>query len=224
MPQITEPEPVEEVMVLPRGLFEGQGPFVKWSSLLSLAGEMDDAVGWMSRAVAESSETSQQPIACAYVRSSSGQYCMLRQGEDPNEVLHRRRTLVVGGHIGFEDRRATVLETIRHALQREVLEEIGLDLRGQSPRPVGVVVDRGSEVASRHVGFVFEIGADRVEPLTVEEFTLETPLGTFVDIEELVEWRDEFDPWSALLIDVLSGGGFQPCQVDAAPSRQEGLK
>ena len=181
-------------------------PWPHASNLIDLAAE---SAVWMLRSDAEISEQWVQPIPCAIFRDSSGRYCVFRQARQLRSDLSHRVSFIVGGHIdgGWDNK--TIQGVFEGTVRREVLEEVGIHLDHRL-KPVGMVVDSSSSLASRHIGFVYEAIVDqKIKSQVTEEFSIGSKYnGKFFSIESLSRFRSEFDPWSFILFSQYLGGGF----------------
>lgn len=200
---------MQKILVLPRESFHGLEGFVPWSDASNLIDSVAEHVSWMPRADAEISAQWVQPIPCAIFRDSRGQYCVFRQARQQRSDLSHRVSFIVGGHIDIGWENETVCDIFEATVKREVSEEVGIDLERQL-KPVGMVVDSSSIVASRHIGFVYEAIADKeIKSMVTEEFSINSKYnGKFFSIESLSRFRSEFDPWSFILFSQYMGGGF----------------
>ena len=136
-------------------------------------------------------------------------YCLFRVGDQLFHYkrgklqgegrLHSKRSIGIGGHISSEDQHAA--SVYREAMRREIQEEVFLD----SPFTetcIGLINDDLTEVGRVHLGIVhlFELEAPKVLPR--EESILESG---FAQLSQLVSERDQFETWSQICLDHLSG-------------------
>lgn len=200
---------MQDILVLPRERFHGLDGFVPWPRAVKLVDSADDWVSWMPRADAERSEQWVQPIPCAIFRDPGGRYCVFRQARQQRSDLSHRVSFIVGGHIDTGCDNKTIRGVFEETAKREVLEEIGIDLDCRL-KPVGMVVDSSSVMASRHIGFVYEaIVEGEIKSPVAEEFSIGSKFnGQFFSVESLSRFRSEFDPWSFILFSQYMGGGF----------------
>ena len=203
---------VTEVLVFPRTVFGSTFSLLPWESVQSSLDEIDRSYSWLHRPVAERSDDVVQAIPCTLVRDSEDRYCVFRRVKEGRSDLSGKLSLIIGGHIDATDGQDCFLTAMSRNLIREVKEEIGVRL-AEPPRPVGVIIDGSSIVASRHVAFLHEMIAERVSTQAPEEFSSKRSkyTGKFVSASKLGEWRDEFDPWSRLVIEEYAcPAGVQP--------------
>ena len=182
---------------------------MSWPHASDLIDSVTECVIWMPRADAEISEQWVQPIPCAIFRDGSGRYCVFRQARQLRSDLNRRVSFVVGGHIDHSCLNKSISGIFEDTVIREISEEIGVEL--DSPlKPVGMVIDSSSMMASRHVGFVYEATVDKeIKPLVADEFSVGSKYnGQFFSIESLSMFRSKFDPWSFILFSQYLNGGF----------------
>lgn len=200
---------MQVIMVFPRDFIDGIDGFIPWDDAKNLMDSVSKKVIWMPRDDAERSKIWVQPIPCAILRDSLGRYCVFRQIRQQRKDLSSRLSFFVGGHVDHcsigDDVPSIFYETVR----REVREEIGVTL-DDTPTPVGVVVDGSSLMASRHIGFVYEIRVDsNVKSQSDEEFSTRSKYnGKFLDIADRSRFRGTFDPWSSIVFSQYMEGGF----------------
>ena len=148
--------PTQEVLVVPRKIFEGHHSFLDWSFVEGILDELQTSHRWCQRNLAEVSTDWVQPIPCALIADGLGRYCVFRRIKDTRDDLKSKVTLVVGGHVDrlakFESLRKLLLIT----LERELEEEVGLR-NSTEVRPLGLVIDNSSLLSSRHVAFLYRV-------------------------------------------------------------------
>ena len=201
-----------EVLVFPRTVFGSAYSLLPWESVQSKIAKIEDSLSWLQRPIAEQSEDMVQAIPCTIVRDSEDRYCLFRRVQESRRELSKKLSLIIGGHIDAADDQDCFLTTMSRNLIREIDEEIGVRLEAP-PRPVGVIIDGSSIVASRHVAFLHEMIVESVSAQAPEEFSSKWSkyTGRFVPASQLGEWRSEFDPWSRLVIEEYAClAGVQP--------------
>ena len=200
---------MQEILVLPRERFDGLDGFVPWARASKLIDSAAECVSWVPRPDAERSEQWVQPIPCAIFHDASGRYCVFRQARQQRSDLSHRVSFIVGGHIDSGWGNKNIRDVFEETAKREVLEEVGVHL-DRRLKPVGMVVDSSSLLASRHIGFVYEAIVDqKIKSLVTEEFSIGSKYnGKFFSIESLSRFRSEFDPWSFILFSQYLEGGF----------------
>ena len=200
---------MQEVMVLPRDCFLGVDGFVRWPRASQLINSASERLRWMLRPEAESSNNWIQPIPCAIIRDMAGQYCIFRQAKQQRHDLNYRVSFIVGGHVDkcFEEK--PLPEIFQETVKREVSEEIGYTVKSLS-KPIGIVIDSSSVIASKHIGIVYEVSVrDEIKNPIAEEFSLYSIYnGQFLSVESLSMLRSEFDPWTFILFSQYLNGGF----------------
>lgn len=200
---------MQKILVLPREHFHGLDGLVPWPRTSRLVDSAAEHVSWIPRNYAETSERWVQPIPCAIFRDSVGRYCLFRQARKQRSDLSHRISLVIGGHIDSGCDYDSIHNVFEETVRREVSEEVGVDL-DRPLKPVGMVVDATSIMASRHIGFVYEAVIDReVKSLRADEFSVRSKYnGQFLSVESLSELRSKLDPWSYILFHQYLSDGF----------------
>ena len=189
------------ILVFPRSVFGDVFSLLPWDSIQEQIEEIENSFSWVVREEAECSNDWVQAIPCAFIKDLDSKYCVLRRVRNTRNDLNKKLSLIVGGHIDDSPNHETFLSHMSLNLRRELEEEVGIRSI-KSPRPVGVIIDDSSVVASRHVAFVHEMQAEEVSPRAPEEFMVRSKFsGMFMELSQLMGKRDEFDPWSKLLIE-----------------------
>ena len=190
-----------KVLVFPRSIFGEAFSLLPWDSVQRQIEEIESSFSWVDRPEAERSHDLVQAIPCAVIRDFGGKCCVLRRIQSPRNDLSRKLSLIVGGHIDHSYDLASFQMAMSSSLNRELEEEVGIRTE-KTPRPVGVIIDDSSVEASRHAAFIHEMIADQVSPNAPEEFMVRSKFsGKFMTASQLAEIRDDFDPWSRLLIE-----------------------
>ncbi len=191
-----------KVLVFPRTVFGSAFTLLPWESVEYQLDEIERTFSWLQRPEAEQSEDMVQAIPCTIVKDSRDRYCLFRRVTENRRDLSQKLSLIIGGHIDEADDQNCFLDTMSRNLVREIDEEIGVSLE-EPPQPVGVIIDGSSIVASRHVAFLHEMVAESVSSQALEEFSSKESkyTGKFVPASTLAEWRNQFDPWSRLVIE-----------------------
>jgi predicted NUDIX family phosphoesterase len=201
----------QQILVLPREAFSGRAEFIPVKDMLARLGTMAQSAAWLRREEAERSVAHVQPIPSAVVRSNSGRILALERSSTGRHDLRTRISIVAGGHVDFvadcdlrTERDLTRLFV--WTLQRELHEELDLKEAGE-PELLGVVVDRRSLAASRHVGVIYMVTPDASASVQAdEEFRSGVGLsGRYVNLTQLKALRHVLDPWSSILLRELLG-------------------
>ena len=189
---------MQEVLVLPRRLVSGLDGFIPWTTAGTMVRNYENCSKWMAREKAELQEQWIQPIPCAIFRDSTGKYCVFRYPSRDGKP--QPFSLVVGGHIDQRREDQSLLTLILETLQREILEEIGIEL-SSGLVPIGITVDSSSLSASRHTGIIYQAQVDqKIKPRASEEFSVRSIYsGRFLSTEGLAEIRGRLDPWSSII-------------------------
>ncbi|MDE2718765.1 MAG: hypothetical protein OXI33_17370, partial [Chloroflexota bacterium] len=144
-----------DVLVFPREIFGSVFSLLPWESIQSHIDEIEESFSWLHRLEAEQSDDMVQAIPCVLIRDSEGRYCVFRRVKEDRTDLSKKLSLIIGGHIDQTADRDSFLSAMARNLSREIDEEIGIRAE-EPPRPVGVIIDGSSIVASRHVAFLHE--------------------------------------------------------------------
>ena len=120
--------------------------------------------------------------------------------------LHGSRSIGIGGHIDITDMYDQYysvfnnpIETIKQATNRELYEEVGIDLEPELFKFNKLIVDTTNSVGKVHVGLTSTIVMDYTDIQPQEE--LHDP--QWLSVEELKANIDEYENWSKLIIEGL---------------------
>ncbi len=202
----------EEVLVIPRECVAECRRFTPWGDMGGVLQSAEKEIAWMPREQAEGSTDWVQPIPCAMIRGKDHTYNIFRRTRRARAELSSRISLVVGGHIDREDGNdgeATLSLLVRMTLRREITEELGVDLT-EEPETIGMVIDLTSAENSKHIALVHEaVITQRIRPRTKEFSTQSRVVGKLYTRPELEQFRQELDPWSAILFEnhISAGAG-----------------
>lgn len=148
----------EQVLVVPRALFETLGSFQGLNQDVNhyLATLLDPSNNFfMDRADAEEDPSYKQLIPYALFHHA-GSFLHYYRGKSGGESrLHARGSIGVGGHINPVDRRADPLgrDTYLAAVERELTEELMMS-GTHTNEPIAILNDDSSEVGKVHLGIV----------------------------------------------------------------------
>jgi predicted NUDIX family phosphoesterase len=199
---------MQEILVIPRECIHGFEGFVPWIEASELIDTVPDLVNWMPRKSAELSERWVQPIPCAIFRNSASQYCVFRQARQSRIDLSGRISFFVGGHIDSNHDNKPLREVFAETAKREISEELGI-VSDYQLKPIGIVIDSSTTIASRHIGLVYETTIDqKLKSLSADEFSIWSKHnGQFYSVESLSQQlHSEFDPWSSILFSQYLNG------------------
>lgn len=208
-----------EILVFPRSSLPTLAPFVRWELAGSMLESIERHMYWLPRQEAEKSSNLFQPIPCAMIRNAFGEYCVLRRIREGREDLSSKVSLVVGGHVDKCEEEQGLSSILLATLRREIMEELGVS-QLTDVRPVGMIQDHSSTIASRHVGFLYEtVISEKFRPQAIEEFSTESMLnGRLFAPTELFKFRDEFDPWSFIIFAEHISTSFTPSDIGGQPA------
>ena len=152
----------EEVLVVPRALFDELGAFQGCSTEVEcyLPSLLDPANNFfMPRAAAEDDPSHKQIIPYCLFRWQ-GRYLHYTRGKSGGESrLHAQGSVGVGGHINPADQRHLAEDTYRAAIDREIAEELRID-GSFTHRPVALLNDDSNPVGSVHLGVIHLVELD----------------------------------------------------------------
>ncbi|MEM7698827.1 MAG: hypothetical protein AAF236_10520 [Verrucomicrobiota bacterium] len=199
--------PEENVLVIPRSLFEQIGAFegISLDPDRYLPSILDPAHNFfMSRDEAEDDPSHKQIIPYA-IFSYGGRYLhYVRGGKSGEKRLAAKGSIGIGGHINDSDFEAASLDrdTYHTGINREIEEELKIDGSFEH-RIVALINDDSNEVGQVHLGVVHlvELDTDQVE---ANESAIESL--QFLSLEQLHECYDTLESWSQICVSGLDQG------------------
>ncbi len=195
------------VLVCPKAVLSDVPEFILWAEHPKVFEDIRESLMWMDRPIAEKTTQHIQIIPAAYIQNQKGWYCVLERTPSEYSYLHRKLSLISGGHIDQPEphmREETFENTLLYNLRRELKEELGISPT-KPPEILGMIYTRLSDDSSRHAAFMYRAQANQVFTQAPEEFNTESAItGTFAGHQGLTELRERFDPWSKVLIDHLT--------------------
>ncbi len=190
---------MEQVMVVDRGQLEALLP-----DDVFVAGEhVDHVVEFIlnqhffeDREKAEYDPTLKQVIPYIVLRKK-GAFFVLRRLKGQTETrLHHKLSLGIGGHINPGEEQVGEESVLDAGMRRELAEEVFVE-HIKSLDCIGIINENLGGVGDYHVGLVYLLEAEgRVEVLETEKME-----GSWLSFESLEEKKEEFETWSAILLD-----------------------
>jgi predicted NUDIX family phosphoesterase len=202
--------PQEDVLVVPRALFEEAGAFQGFcgntASYLPLL--LDPRrTSWRPRATVEDDPSFKQliPYCVLSWAGSDGvarYFAYTRGGGQSEARLRAKRSVGIGGHISSTDGEHGDDTSYDAGMRREIAEEIAITGRWTS-RCVGLINDDSNPVGSVHLGIVHLL---ELEVPSVASRESELVDCGFETLAELLAARDRFETWSQIALDALASG------------------
>jgi len=204
--------PQEDVLVVPRALFEKAGAFQGFcgdtAAYLPLLLDPRQT-SWRPRASVEEDPSFKQliPYCLLAWRSADGSphyFAYTRGGGQSEARLRAKRSLGIGGHIASCDGAHGDDTSYEAGMRREIAEEIEIGGGWQS-RCVGLINDDSNPVGSVHLGIVHILELERPEVASRESELVDCGFDT---LESLLAARDRFETWSQITLDALLSGAL----------------
>ncbi len=202
--------PQEDVLVVPRSLFDTVGAFQGFcrDTAAYLPTLLDPAhTSWRPRATVEDDPSLKQliPYCVLSWRDATGTphyFAYTRGGGQSEARLRAKRSVGIGGHISSVDGEYGDNTSYEAGMRREIAEEIAIDGDWTS-RCVGLINDDSNAVGSVHLGIVHVLELDRPGVASRESELVDCGFET---LESLLADRDRFETWSQITLDALREG------------------
>jgi len=197
--------PVENILVVPRRIFEQLGAFegLSFEADRYMAAFLDPGSNlFLPRPAAEQDPTHKQIIPYLVVRSGNRVLCYTRGKSGGESRLHAKMSIGIGGHINDGDTQAEHFDetAYRRAIERELHEE--LEIPGSyRQRPVALLNDDSNDVGRVHLGIVHLVEVDSTE-VRPREDAIHSP--EFLTAAELEARRDRLESWSQICLGGLA--------------------
>jgi len=112
--------------------------------------------------------------------------------------LYDKYSLAIGGHVDQVPEMDSKTETLYESIEREVEEEIGLDIDPYNVEPLGTINDSGG-VNEYHIGIAMKYAVEDLDlSLGEQDKLLERKLMTK---HEILEIYDKLESWSQIFFD-----------------------
>jgi len=204
------PIPQEDVLVVPRSLFDTVGAFQGFSGDVAayLPALLDPRhTSWQPRASVEEDPSFKQliPYCVLAHRGADGalRYFAYPRGGGQSEArLRAKRSVGIGGHIASCDGAHGDDTSYDTGMRRELAEEIAIAGEWRA-RCVGLINDDSNAVGSVHLGVVHLLELDTPEVASRESELVECGFET---LAELLAARERFETWSQIALDALRDG------------------
>jgi predicted NUDIX family phosphoesterase len=202
--------PDEQVLVVPRSLFERAGAFQGFSgdTAAYLPLLLDPAnTSWRPRATVEEDPSFKQliPYCVLAWRDADGRphyFAYTRGGGQSEARLRAKRSVGIGGHISSTDGEHGDDTSYDAGMRRELAEEIAIG-GGWTSRCLGLINDDSNPVGQVHLGIVHLLELERPEVASRESELVECG---FAPLDDLLGDRDRFETWSQIALDALAAG------------------
>ena len=202
--------PQEDVLVVPRSLFDGVGGFQGFcaDTAAYLPVLLDPRhTSWRRRATVEDDPSFKQliPYCVLAWRDAGGAaryFAYTRGGGQSEARLRAKRSVGIGGHISSTDGEHGDDTSYEAGMRREIAEEIAIG-GGWTSRCVGLINDDSNAVGSVHLGIVHVLEVERPEVASRESELVECGFET---LEQLLADRERFETWSQITLDALAQG------------------
>lgn len=202
--------PHEDVLVVPRSLFEQAGAFQGFcgDTAAYLPRLLDPRqTSWRPRASVEEDPSFKQliPYCVLAHRGADGAimyFAYTRGGGQSEARLRAKRSVGIGGHISSTDGKHGDDTSYDAGMRRELAEEIAIG-GGWTSRCVGLINDDSNAVGSVHLGIVHVLELERPEVASRESELVECGFAT---LDALLADRDRFETWSQIVLDAIGSG------------------
>ena len=202
--------PQEDVLVVPRSLFDRAGAFQGFcaDTAAYLPALLDPRhTSWRPRATVEDDPSFKQliPYCVLAWRAADGSpryFAYTRGGGQSEARLRAKRSVGIGGHISSTDGEHGDDTSYEAGMRREIAEEIAIG-GGWTSRCVGLINDDSNAVGSVHLGIVHLLELELPEVASRESELVECG---FERLEQLLADRERFETWSQITLDALAQG------------------
>ncbi|MCK4683945.1 MAG: phosphoesterase [Pirellulales bacterium] len=199
--------PQEDVLVVPRSLFDKVGAFQGFcGDTESYLPVLLDATHttWRPRATVEDDPSFKQLIPYCVIahRAADGTphyFAYTRGGGQGEARLHAKRSVGIGGHISSTDGAYGDNTSYEAGMQRELDEEICIEGSWTS-RCVGLINDDSNAVGSVHLGIVHIIEVEKPDVTPRESELIECG---FESLTSLLSDQERFETWSQIVLKAL---------------------
>lgn len=200
----------ENILVIPRSLFEQLGAFQGFQSEANRylrAFWLRGNAFFVPRSSAESDPSLKQLIPYCVFTHKGRVLRYTRGGKSGEQRLASKMSIGIGGHVNDQDGDSATFGEAGYlkALHREITEELNLG-GAYTERVIGMINDDSNDVGRVHLGVVHlvELENDSVKPGEAAIETLE-----FVSRETLMEHVERLETWSQIVAIALNTLGLE---------------
>ena len=195
---------VENILVVPRPVFETLGAFqgLSFEAGRYMTAFLDPQNNlFLPRPAAEQDPTHKQLIPYLILRCGDRVLCYGRGKSGGEARLHAKLSLGIGGHINDGDTHAAHFDeaAYRRAIERELHEELAIPGHYRQ-RPVALLNDDSNDVGRVHLGIVHLVDVESTGILPREDAIRDLE---FLTLAELQTRRDHLETWSQICLDNL---------------------
>ena len=202
--------PQEDVLVVPRVLFEKAGAFQGFcgNTAAYLPLLLDpELTSWRLRASVEEDPSFKQliPYCLLSHRGPDGvvkYFAYTRGGGQSEARLRAKRSVGIGGHISSTDGEYGDDTSYDAGMRRELDEEVAI-VGTWKARCAGLINDDSNAVGSVHLGIVHILELAKPAVSSRESELVECGFET---LEALLAARERFESWSQITLDALAAG------------------
>lgn len=192
---------MENILVVPRGVFEALGAFegLSFEADRYLASFLDPRNNlFLPRPEAEDDPGYKQIIPYLVLRHGDRVLCYTRGKSGGEARLHAKMSIGIGGHINDGDTHAEHFDQASYlrAVERELHEELEIP-GGYRQKAVALLNDDSNDVGRVHLGVVHLIDVATTD-LRPREEAIGDPV--FLTAEELRDRRDRLETWSQICL------------------------
>ena len=194
--------PEENVLVVPRSLFDKLGSFQGLRRPAEPYLEkflLKENNSFLARSLAENDPSFKQIIPYCVFTHGDRILHYVRGSKSGEKRLVAKGSIGIGGHINDTDESLSSLDesAYHYAVKREISEELSLT-GGFTERTVALINDDSNEVGAVHLGVVHIVTLESDQVSAGEKAIAE--LG-FLTIEQLRERRENLETWSQIVVD-----------------------
>ena len=205
--------PQEDVLVVPRSLFDRVGAFQGFCG--DVAGYLPVLLdpkhtSWRPRASVEDDPSFKQliPYCVLAHRGADGSpryFSYTRGGGQSEARLRAKRSVGIGGHIASTDGEHGDDVSYESGMKRELAEEVAI-AGAWTARCAGLINDDSNAVGSVHLGIVHILELEKPAVSSRESELVECGFET---LESLLAARERFETWSQITLDALAAGALR---------------
>lgn len=198
------PETAENILVVPRPVFEQLGAFqgVSLEADRYLAAFLDPRHNlFLPRPAAENDPTHKQLIPYLVLRHGDRVLCYTRGKSGGESRLHAKMSIGIGGHINDGDSHAAHFDSAAYlrAVERELHEELEIGC-GYRHRAVALINDDSNDVGRVHLGVVHLVDLESADVRPREDAIRGLE---FLGVAELEARRETLETWSQICLGEL---------------------
>jgi predicted NUDIX family phosphoesterase len=141
-----------------------------------------------------------QPVCAGVILTQDNKILTFKKHKkatSKNSPERDKTLLYIGGHLDLEDSEESTHATLVNGLKREIIEELGLEIKDTAISKPIITYTPSTDKSARHFGIIYPITIEKAIDLNFSDGTCE-----FISLEDLAN-TPNLGGWSKLIVNLL---------------------